>query len=73
MSDPFAPTPPDRYQGLAVAYWLKKWLPDPPPYALDELRLAQAYDQLALIQDDGLRTGAQDQLGGFLKDLRPGG
>ncbi|MDQ4069910.1 MAG: hypothetical protein M3203_10645 [Actinomycetota bacterium] len=62
---------PDYYQGLGLQYWLRKWLPDPPPEAIDELILAQLYALASDFSDESLqaritgpiREAAQERLG----------
>lgn len=54
---------PDLYQGLTLQYWLKKWLPDPSPDALDELILAQLHSLASSLTDDSLRKRIADPIG----------
>ena len=62
MADPLEPTPPDTSEGLVMAYWLRKWLPDPPPDALDELVLVHLHTLASTLADDGLRELVQQPI-----------
>ncbi len=59
---------PDYYQGLTLQYWLKKWLPDPPSEAIDELILAQLYGLAVGLSDESLQERVTAPIGQVIEE-----
>jgi hypothetical protein len=51
---------------LGLAYWLHKWLPDPPPEARDAVLLSHIYGLAALLSDPKDRAELQQPIAKLL-------